>query len=45
MSATPQKNIDIGFNQEKETVISGNPSLKNVVVSFYNLPSHFFDPQ
>ena len=34
MSATPQKNIDIGFNQEKETVISGNPSLKDIVISF-----------
>lgn len=45
MPAAAQQNIRIFFNQEKETVVSGNPSLEDIAVSLYNLALHFFDPQ
>jgi hypothetical protein len=45
MPPAAQKNIGIGFDQEKETVISGNPSLKDIVKSRYNITFNFFDAQ
>ena len=45
MNTKPQKNIDIGLDQEEEAVISGNPSLKDILKSFQNFSLYLFDAQ